>query len=449
MATGVTGKEMIGSKARIATRQQPMDGDLPPPRSGVALAYADKASPELVLSTAPGRYSLVTKAGEAVSAARVQPDTFMLTDNMCGLSALVEQGTKPTLVYMDPPYGTGLDFQSRDLEHAYGDAMDLAAYVESLRRRLILIREALSEDGSLYIHIGHHMLAHVKLVVDEVFGQSNFRNIITRKKCSSKNFTSKQYSNLNDFVLFYTKSKNYKWNRPGRIPDEEWIAREYPKVDAKGRYKLVPVHAPGTRNGECGMPWRGMSPPPGKHWQYVPAKLDELDARGEIHWSKTGNPRRKVYLEPGKKVGLTDYWSDYRDAHHQSIAITGYPTEKNIDMLRMIVAASSDSGDLILDPYCGSGTTLEAAHLEGRRWIGMDRSFTAAKATLTRLRHGRQQMGDYVPKDTPTAPDLFAGRSGNQQVIKRPASLPLEFSFLVESALLGEHPAEVSGLARI
>ncbi|WP_410743229.1 site-specific DNA-methyltransferase, partial [Citrobacter portucalensis] len=316
---------------------------------------------------------------------------------------------KATLIYMDPPYATGMDFISKELESAYKDHMDEAEYLEYLRRRLILSREVLSDDGSIYLHIGHQMVSHVKLIMDEVFGKSNFRNIITRRKCSSKNYTKKQYANINDFVLFYSKNDNYKWSQPGITPDKEWIEKEYNKSDDRGLYKLVPIHAPGVRNGETGKEWKGMLPPPGKHWQYTPETLDELDSSGMIHWSKNGNPRKKVYLTKDKKIPLTDYWQNYRDAHHQSVMITGYPTEKNLDMLKMIVSASSEPGDLVLDPFCGSGTTLHAARDLGRRWIGMDQSITAAKSTIKRMNSGMEKMGDYVTRKNkePATGSLF------------------------------------------
>ena len=110
-----------------------------------------------------------------------------------------------------------------------------------------------------------------------------------------------------------------------------------------------------------------MMPPPGKHWQYPPAKLDELDARGEIYWSPTGNPRRKVYLDKSDGVPLQDIWLDVRDAHNQNSHITGYPTEKPAELLRRIVQSSSNPGDLVLDCFAGSGTTLAVASELGRQ----------------------------------------------------------------------------------
>jgi len=400
MATGITKREQHSEDSISALDLYREPTSLPPEDAEVALSYPNKAQPSDIITQTQHRL-LTLDGGVSEEVTDLPVDAFILDDNFFVLNELIRQDKKVDLFYLDPPYGTGFDFQSRNLEHAYEDKMGLAPYIEFMRRRLILMRETMSHDGSIYVHIGHQMLAHLKVIMDEVFGPDNFRNLITRRKCSSKNFTRKQYANIHDYILFYTKSKSYKWNQPGVEPDQDWIEREYPKIDHFGRrYKLVPVHAPGTRNGETGQPWRGLLPPPGKHWQYAPAKLDELDRNGDIHWSRNGNPRRKVYFPPDKKKTRTDYWDQYRDAHHQSIKITGYPTEKNLSMIKMIVGASSEEGDLVVDPFCGSGTVLHAAQSLGRRYLGIDSSFGAAKATLTRMRHGLEPMGDYVSSTT-------------------------------------------------
>jgi adenine-specific DNA-methyltransferase len=158
------------------------------------------------------------------------------------------------------------------------------------------------------------------------------------------------------------------------------------------------VHAPGVRNGQTGKPWRGMLPPPGKHWQFPLSVLEEMDRRGEIFWSSNGNPRRKIYLEDSDGIPVQDIWLDFKDAHNQNIDVTGYPTEKNIEMLEQIICASSEPGDLVLDCFAGSGTTLVAAGNLGRRWIGIDNSNEAISAILNRLQFGSQPMGDYVTK---------------------------------------------------
>jgi adenine-specific DNA-methyltransferase len=377
----------------------------------------------------------------------------VLADNLFALHNMLASKQKVTLFYLDPPYNTGMDFQSRQLEHSYNDQWGDAAYIEFMRRRLYLMRHLLTDDGSIYIHCGHQMVSHLKVVMDEIFGSENFRNIITRRKCSSKNFTKHQYANLNDYILFYTKSDQYKWNQPGERPTDEWLDKEYPMRDARGRYKMVPVHAPGTRGGETGGMWRDKLPPPGKHWQYLPSKLDEFDRVGEIHWSRNGNPRRKVYLTNDKVVSYTDYWSEFRDAHHQSIAVTGYPTEKNLGMLKMIVGASSNPGDLVVDPFCGSGTTMRAAEDLGRKWIGCDQSFSAAKAAIRRFRHGVQPMGDYIDRTNQARNekviDLFSDINDERSSKARVTFRPVDFDFLVDTELLDSFAAEISDLASL
>lgn len=440
MATGITKREQQSKNAISALDFFAEPNPLPDEDARATLEYPNKASVDQIIKYVDRNFIHIDN-NHNTPVDKILENSFILDDNFFVLNTLINENKKATLFYLDPPYGTGFDFQSRDLQHAYKDAMGPATYLEFMRRRLILARECLESDGSIYVHIGHQMVGHLKVILDEIFGPENFRNLITRRKCSSKNFTRKQFANINDFILFYSKSKSYKWNQPGVEPEKEWIEREYPKLDKLGRrFKLVPVHAPGTRKGETGKPWRGMLPPPGKHWQYVPSKLDELDQQGDIHWSRNGNPRRKVYWSSDKKSNLTDYWDRYRDAHHQSIQITGYPTEKNLQMMEMIVGASSDPGDLVIDPFCGSGTTLHAARDLNRRFIGIDASFSAAKATLNRMRHGLQPMGDYVN----------GKGTGNLELTLTASNRIIEpCAFLVDAELIDAYEEEVAEIAGI
>jgi len=361
--------------------------------AGFRLDYPEKKTAEEILSTPAGNY---------------MPDTIFNSsenrlyhaDNLPVLAKLAQDKSiagKVKLVYIDPPFATAAAFESRKQAHAYDDYLTGTAFVEALRERLIFIHHLLADDGSFYLHLDERMIFHLRIILDEIFGEENFRNCITRKKCNPKNYTKKTYGNITDYILFYTKSDNYIWNRPVEQWDEARAAKEYPYIDNSGRrYKKVPIHAPGVRNGETGKPWRGKFPPPGKHWQYLPATLDEMDARGEIYWSATGNPRRKIYLENSAGIPVQDIWMDMRDAHNQNIHITGYPTEKNPDLLMRIIKASSNHGDIVMDCYCGSGTTLAVASDLGRRWIGIDNSKEAIKTTLQRFKTGTERMGDFV-----------------------------------------------------
>jgi len=360
----------------------------------VSLTYEGKKNKQEILNTSPAIVQSLWKGNPADNRLYYGDNLHVLAnllndDSVCG---------KVRLIYIDPPFATKSVFQSRTQIDAYTDLLEGSHYIEFIRERLILLRELLADDGSIYVHLDENMAFYVKVVMDEVFGKGNFRNWITRKKCNPKNYTRKTYGDISDYILFYTKSKDYVWNRAVEAWTEEKILKEYTYVEEEtGRkYKKVPVHAPGERNGETGKAWRGMMPPKGKHWQYTPKTLDEMDARGEIYWSPTGNPRRKVYLDESNGIPAQDIWLDFRDAHNQNIEITGYPTEKNPNLLKRIINASSNAGDLVLDCFAGSGTTLQTATDLNRKWIGIDNSREAISTILSRFTHGSSPMGDYV-----------------------------------------------------
>lgn len=361
--------------------------------TGFELTYLGKSDTRSILDTAPGTYKPIKdpQKGE---------NRLYHADNLQVLAALMgdpEISGQVGLVYIDPPFGTAQQFESLENGHAYDDRMLGPMYIEELRKRLVFIHHLLANRGSLYLHLDERMVFHAKLILDEIFGPENLRNFITRRKSNPKNYTRKTYGNVSDHILFYTKSKKYTWNRPVIPWDQETAEKEYQYIAENGRrYKKVPVHAPGTRNGETGQPWRGKMPPPGKHWQYRPSTLEEMDQRGEIYWSPNNNPRRKVFLDEAEGIPVQDIWTDTRDAFNQNHHVTGYPTEKNADMLKRVISASSNEGDIVMDCYCGSGTTLEQASMLNRRWIGVDSSDQAITVTIKRLREGTRKMGDYV-----------------------------------------------------
>ena len=372
---------------------------MPSANTDVHLGYEGKKTEREILHTPPAKCRRLWPMSNGVPAA----NRLYYGDNLAILAALAHDPAvrgQVRLVYIDPPYATKSVFQSRNQTDAYVDLLEGAHYLEFLRERLIFLRELLADDGSIYVHLDDNMAFLAKSIMDEVFGRENFRNWITRKKCNPKNYTRKAYGNVTDYILFYTKTENYVWHRPVNPWTEERAAKEYQYTEAGTgrRYKKVPVHAPGVRNGETGKPWRGMNPPPGKHWQYPPRTLDEMDARGEIYWSPTGNPRRKIYLDQSEGVPVQDLWLDFRDAHNQNIEVSGYPTEKNPHLLTRIIEASSNKNDLVLDCFSGSGTTLHVASRLERRWIGMDNSPEAINAMLRRFAKGLEPMGDFVTK---------------------------------------------------
>jgi adenine-specific DNA-methyltransferase len=367
---------------------------------GLQLTYEGKACrDDIVGSTSSSPSIALWPQAKSYDAS---DNRLYLGDNLDVLAQLFRDTSirgNVNLIYIDPPFATGGVFHSRVQRAAYEDIVTGTQFIEFLRKRLILLHELLAEDGSIYVHLDKNMAFPMKIIMDEVFGAQNFRSWITRQKSNPKNYTSKTYGNISDFILFYTKSEVYTWHRPVK----RWLdvneAKEYRYQDEDGRrYMKVPVHAPGVRNGATGKPWRDKLPPPGKHWQYTPDQLDRLDATGKIYWSASGNPRRKVYFDEHCGVPVQDIWLDFRDAHNQNIKITGFPTEKNPELLKHIISASSNVGDLVLDCFSGSGTTLASASELGRRWIGVDKSPEAIATTLKRFCHGTSPMGDFVER---------------------------------------------------
>lgn len=372
----------------------------------ITLNYDGKKTESEIIRTPPACVSLLWSNSVSSS------NRLYFGDNLPILTHLLQDERirgKVRLVYIDPPYATGSIFQSRSQIDAYSDLLMGAHYIEFIRERLILLRELLADDGSVYVHLDENMAFHIKVIMDEVFGARRFRNWITRKKCNPKNYTRKTYGNISDYILFYTKSDDYVWNRPLEAWTRERAEKEYSYVEqgTGRRFKKVPLHAPGVRKGETGKAWRGRLPPPGKHWQFPPKTLDEMDARGEIYWSSNDNPRRKIYLDQSAGVPVQDIWLDLKDAHNQNVRVTGYPTEKNPDLLERIILASSLEGDIVLDAFSGSGTTLEAAAKLKRRWIGIDNSYHAIETTLQRFAKGRNRMGDFVEESAQqSSPDI-------------------------------------------
>lgn len=312
------------------------------------------------------------------------------------LNSLINNGLKGKIyfIYIDPPFSTNNVFKigndrantissSHGDETAYIDNLQGSDFIKFLRERLVLLRELMSDKGNIFLHIDYKIGHYVKVMMDEVFGITNFRNDLTRIKCNPKNFDRKAFGNIKDLVLFYSKSDSYIWNEQKRTLTEEDITRLYKKVDTDGRhYTTVPLHAPGeTRNGPTGKPWRGVMPPKGRHWRCDPNKLEELDKTGLIEWSSNGVPRRKIYADDAKENGVR-----YQDIlEFKDSQTPSYPTEKNIEFLKLLISSTSNPESIVLDCFCGSGTTLVAAQELGRNWIGIDQSRHAIDVAIKRL----------------------------------------------------------------
>lgn len=357
------------------------------------LPYTDESDFTIVMALTKARLSKGAKSVRR--AALVAQPTAVLDgtqsaliagDNLHVLSDLAQNPAicgRVDLIYIDPPFATGRVF-SQDNKLAYDDRLVDAEFLSFMKERLSLLHALLSPQGSIYVHLDQKMVHYVKVLMDEIFGQKNFVNEITRIKCNPKNFQRNAYGNVKDTILFYTKTDNHIWNEPRESYSDEALIRLFPRVDAHGRrYTTTPLHAPGeTQDGPTGKPWKGIPAPKGRHWRYAPDVLTKLDKEGLIEWSKKGNPRLIKYADEQAKLGMKrqDLWTDFKDPMYPV-----YPTEKNLSMLEMIVKTSSRKDSLVLDAFHGSGTTLVAAERTGRKWIGIDIGGIATQVASKRL----------------------------------------------------------------
>ncbi|MDO8616584.1 MAG: DNA methyltransferase [Dehalococcoidia bacterium] len=270
---------------------------------------------------------------------------------------------------------------------------DVTAYLTMMAIRLVELRRVLKPTGSLYLHCDPTAGHYLKMLMDGVFGPANFRSEISWKRTSAHS-SAKRYGPVHDLIFYYTKSDSYTWN-PQMLPyAPAYVDTFFDQRDQDGRrWKRMDLTGAGIRHGETGQAWRGIDvTAKGRHWAYPPTILDELDAAGRVHWPKgrNGMPRLKQYEEDMPGVSLQDVWTDIRPIHNLAVERLGYPTQKPLALLERIVAASSNEGDIVLDPFCGCGTAVHAAQKLGRRWIGID---------ITHLAIGliRRRMEDAFP----------------------------------------------------
>ncbi|MBA3342017.1 MAG: site-specific DNA-methyltransferase [Gemmatimonadaceae bacterium] len=269
-----------------------------------------------------------------------------------------------------------------------GDS-DMLAYLSMMAPRLVELRRVITATGSLYLHCDPTASHYLKLLLDAVFGPDNFRSEIVWKRTSAHS-SANRYGPVHDVILFYSRSNSYTWNKAYEAYDPEYIKTFFEQQDPDGRrWKRMDLTGAGTRNGETGEVWRGLDvTAKGRHWAYPPSVLEQMDAAGKLHWPKSegGMPRMKQYLDEMPGVPIQDVWTDISPLHNLSGERLGYPTQKPQELLERIIAASSNSGDVVLDPFCGCGTTIAAAQKLNRRWIGIDVTHLAIGLIRTRLR---------------------------------------------------------------
>jgi DNA modification methylase len=311
----------------------------------------------------------------------------------------------------------------------------LLAYLIYMVQRLLWMKTILRPTGSVYLHCDPTASHYIKVMMDGIFGHKNFRNEIIWKRTFAHGGASR-WGDVHDCLLFYTKSDKYTWNRVTQAHSEDYISDKYRFNDNRGQYRLVVLTGPGVTKGESGQPWRGYDPTAGgRHWAVpkraiaaieaeginIPSGLHErlelLYEHGFIRFPQkaggiTGVPEFKLYLMASGQP-IQDIISDIPPINSQATERLGYPTQKPIALLKRIITASSNKGDVVFDPFCGCGTTIYAAQVTERAWIGCDIAILAIKlmreilSERYRLAEGRHFTVDGIPASVEQAFELF------------------------------------------
>lgn len=381
--------------------------------------------------------------------------TLFIGDNLDVLRGINSDSVE--LVYLDPPFNSGRKYEARggymagvvfshawtiedvrpewldeiemscsgalrvieDAKVVHSDAM--AGYLAYMGIRLLELRRVLAPTGSIYLHCDPFASHYLKTMMDALFGQDNFMNEIVWKRTSSHG-GARRWGPIHDILLFYTGGRRHYWNRVLREQPPEYWDKYFRYEDHRGIYQLVSLTGRGIQSGDPGREWRGINPSDvGRHWavpiralyrEYpdrhdlnllsVQEKLDLLDSAGLVHWPERGKrvPRFKMHSDLVRGRALQDIVTDVMGAGTSLRERTGWLFQKPEELLDLIISASSRPGDLVLDPFCGSGTTCVVADRLEREWIGIDREPKAAGVLSNRLDHDADRRGriDFGPE---------------------------------------------------
>ena len=338
------------------------------------------------------------------------PNLLFHGDNKEILSALLVQGFrgKIDLIYIDPPFASGADYVRKvalrgkkgDLEaegHSvieqtqYADIWANDNYLQFMYERLILMRELLSDKGSLYLHCDWHKNHYLRMLLDEVFGNDNFHNEIIWQRSSSGKTISRNFSRDTDTIFWFSKSDNYTLNsvfKPLSSTTKAMYTRD--DEDGRGKYRLYPLQKTASPGPETtydyidnnGKTWKC----PEKGWRMKYEKLKALENENRLYFG--GNTlQEKAYWNERQNEGklANNLWDDIPNLQGTTTEILNYPTQKPGILLERIIKASSNEGDIVLDCFVGSGTTAAVAEKLGRRWIAADINRGAIQTTIKRL----------------------------------------------------------------
>ena len=383
------------------------------------------------------------------------PNTLYYGDNLAILQKHITDASVD-LIYLDPPFNSNRSYNvlfkneggveseaairafndtwhwGQDAENAYHTlltagsapvsnmiaamrqfigANQMMAYLVMMAARLVELHRVLKPTGSLYLHCDPTASHYLKVVLDTIFGAENFQNEIVWQRTTAKGLAFTRFASNHDVILRYSRSGNWTWNAQYSEYDPGYLARSYRFADPETgrRYQLDNLVNPNPDRPNLTYEFLGVT----RVWRWTRERMQEAYEQGLVVQTKPGTvPRLKRYLDEQEGVPVSDIWTDIPSLSAHSAERLGYPTQKPVALLERIVASSSNEGDIVLDPFCGCGTTIAAAQKLGRRWIGIDITNLAISLQKYRLKdaYGLEAGKDYLvvgePKDLASAVQL-------------------------------------------
>jgi site-specific DNA-methyltransferase (adenine-specific) len=284
----------------------------------------------------------------------------------------------------------------------------MLAYLVMMAARLVELQRVLKPTGSLYLHCDPTASHYLKVVLDTVFGPTNCVNEIIWQRTSSHN-DSKKWASIHDVILFYKKGNAFTWNPVFTAHHEDYVEKFYRFRDERGVYRLHEIIRTASMGPRPNLSYDYKGYKPEWGWRMVREKVEGLDKDGRLEWGKSGRPYLKRYLDEQKGNLINSVITDIPPISAQAAEKLGYPTQKPLALLERILQASSNPGDIILDPFCGCGTAIAAAEKLGRQWIGIDITYLSINLIENRMKAMFPGIKFEVvgkPKDLASARDL-------------------------------------------